>query len=101
MKKNDQWNLSYLAIAFIVMGLMQVFFVERQAVQPLPYSQFMQLLNEQKVSDLQIDKDRISGKLVEPSTDATVSPRCGSIRRWRPNSPNRASALPGSTKTPL
>lgn len=66
MKKNDQWNLSYLAIAFIVMGLMQVFFVERQAVQPLPYSQFMQLLNEQKVSDLQIDKDRISGKLVEP-----------------------------------
>ncbi|EJM20322.1 ATP-dependent metalloprotease FtsH [Pseudomonas sp. GM18] len=66
MKKNDQWNLSYLAIAFIVMGLMQVFFVEHQAVQPLPYSQFMQLLNEQKVSDLQIDKDRISGKLVEP-----------------------------------
>ncbi|MCP1446592.1 cell division protease FtsH [Pseudomonas sp. GGS8] len=66
MKKNDRWNLSYLAIAFIVMGLMQVFFVERQAVQPLPYSQFMQLLNEQKVSDLQIDKDRISGKLVEP-----------------------------------
>lgn len=66
MKKNDQWNLSYLAIAFIVMGLMQVFFVERQAVQPLPYSQFLQLLNEQKVSDLQIDKDRISGKLQEP-----------------------------------
>ncbi|CAH0162502.1 ATP-dependent zinc metalloprotease FtsH [Pseudomonas sp. Bi130] len=66
MKKNDRWNLSYFAIAFIVMGLMQVFFVERQAVQPLPYSQFMQLLNEQKVSDLQIDKDRISGKLVEP-----------------------------------
>ncbi|UVM48459.1 ATP-dependent zinc metalloprotease FtsH [Pseudomonas sp. B21-015] len=66
MKKNDQWNLSYLAIAFIVMGLMQVFFVERQAVQPLPYSQFLQLLSEQKVSDLQIDKDRISGKLVEP-----------------------------------
>jgi cell division protease FtsH len=66
MKKNDQWNLSYFAIAFIVMGLMQIFFVERQAVQPLPYSQFLQLLNEQKVSDLRIDKDQISGKLQEP-----------------------------------
>ncbi|WPN56071.1 ATP-dependent zinc metalloprotease FtsH [Pseudomonas sp. P9_31] len=66
MKKNDQWNLSYFAIAFIILSLVQMFYVERQAVQPLPYSQFMQLLNEQKVSDLQIDKDRISGKLVEP-----------------------------------
>jgi cell division protease FtsH len=66
MKKNDQWNLSYFAIAFIVLSLMQIFFGERQAVQPLPYSQFLQLLNEQKVSDLHVDKDQISGKLQEP-----------------------------------
>ncbi|UVK96984.1 ATP-dependent zinc metalloprotease FtsH [Pseudomonas sp. B21-048] len=66
MKKNEQWNLSYFAIAFIVLSLMQVFFGERQAVQPLPYSQFLQLLNEQKVSDLRVDKDQISGKLQEP-----------------------------------
>jgi cell division protease FtsH len=66
MKKNDQWNLSYFAIAFIVLSLMQMFFGERQSVQPLPYSQFLQLLNEQKVSDLRVDKDQISGKLQEP-----------------------------------
>jgi cell division protease FtsH len=66
MKKNDQWNLSYFAIAFIVLSLMQILFGERQAVQPLPYSQFLQLLNEQKVSDLHVDKDQISGKLQEP-----------------------------------
>jgi cell division protease FtsH len=66
MKKNDQWNLSYFAIAFIVLSLMQIFFGERQAVQPLPYSQFLQLLNEQKVSDLRVEKDQISGKLQEP-----------------------------------
>ncbi|PMU07414.1 MULTISPECIES: ATP-dependent zinc metalloprotease FtsH [unclassified Pseudomonas] len=66
MKKNEQWNLSYFAIAFIVLSLMQIFFGERQAVQPLPYSQFLQLLNEQKVSDLQVNKDQISGKLQEP-----------------------------------
>ncbi|HJR31552.1 MAG TPA: ATP-dependent zinc metalloprotease FtsH, partial [Pseudomonas sp.] len=66
MKKNEQWNLSYFAIAFIILSLVQMFYFERQAVEPLPYSQFLQLLNEQKVSDLQIDKDRISGKLQEP-----------------------------------
>ncbi|WP_447792590.1 MULTISPECIES: ATP-dependent zinc metalloprotease FtsH [Pseudomonas] len=66
MKKNDQWNLSYFAIAFIVLSLAQIFFGERQAVQPLPYSQFLQLLNEQKVSDLRVEKDQISGKLQEP-----------------------------------
>ncbi|WLG88535.1 ATP-dependent zinc metalloprotease FtsH [Pseudomonas cucumis] len=66
MKKNDQWNLSYFAIAFIVLSLMQIFFGERQAVQPLPYSQFLQLLSEQKVSDLRVEKDQISGKLQEP-----------------------------------
>ncbi len=52
---------------FIVLSLMQIFVGERQAVQPLPYSQFLQLLNEQKkVSDLRVDKDQISGKLQEP-----------------------------------
>lgn len=66
MKKNDQWNLSYFAIAFIVLSLAQIFFGERQAVQPLPYSQFLQLLSEQKVSDLRVEKDQISGKLQEP-----------------------------------
>ncbi|WP_223488734.1 ATP-dependent metallopeptidase FtsH/Yme1/Tma family protein, partial [Pseudomonas sp. A-RE-19] len=66
MKKNDQWNLSYFAIAFIVLSLVQLFFVDRHAVQPLPYSQFLQLLNEQKVSDLRVEKDQISGKLQAP-----------------------------------
>ncbi|MCE6976582.1 ATP-dependent metallopeptidase FtsH/Yme1/Tma family protein [Pseudomonas frederiksbergensis] len=66
MKKNEQWNLSYFAIAFIVLSLMQIFFGERQAVQPLPYSQFLQLVSEQKVSDLRVEKDQISGKLQEP-----------------------------------
>jgi hypothetical protein len=35
-------------------------------VQSIPYSQFLQLLNEQKVSDLTVEKDQISGKLQTP-----------------------------------
>jgi cell division protease FtsH len=66
MKKNQQWNLSYFAIAFIVFGLLQFLFVERHVVQPIPYSDFLQLLSEQKISDLRVEQQRISGKLQVP-----------------------------------
>jgi len=66
MKKNHQWNLSYFAITFIVLSLFQFLFIERRVVQSIPYSQFQQLLSEHKVSDLRIEKDQISGKLLEP-----------------------------------
>ncbi|WP_223488577.1 ATP-dependent metallopeptidase FtsH/Yme1/Tma family protein, partial [Pseudomonas sp. A-RE-19] len=66
MKKTHQWNLSYFAIAFVVLTLVQFLFIDRRAVQSIPYSQFLQLLNEQKVSDLRVEKDQISGKLQAP-----------------------------------
>jgi cell division protease FtsH len=66
MKKNHQWNLSYFAIALVVLTLVQFLFIDRRVVQSIPYSQFLQLLNEQKVSDLRVEKDQISGKLQEP-----------------------------------
>ena len=66
MKKNHQWNLSYFLVAFVVLSMVQMLFIERRVVQSIPYSQFLQLLSEQKVSDLQIEKDQISGKLKEP-----------------------------------
>lgn len=66
MKKTHQWNLSYFAITFIALSLFQFLFMERHVVQSIPYSQFQQLLTEHKVSGLRIEKDQISGKLLEP-----------------------------------
>ncbi|PUA43259.1 cell division protein FtsH [Pseudomonas protegens] len=66
MKKNHQWNLSYFVIAFMLFTLVQTLFIERHAAQNIPYSQFLQLLNEKKLSDLQIEKERISGRLLAP-----------------------------------
>ncbi len=66
MKKNHQWNLSYFLVAFVVFSLVQFFWAQHSVVQNIPYSQFLQLLNEQKVSDLKVEKDQISGKLQEP-----------------------------------
>ncbi|CAI8935771.1 ATP-dependent zinc metalloprotease FtsH [Pseudomonas brassicacearum] len=66
MKKTHQWNLSYFFIALAVFSLVQFLFFERPAVQVIPYSQFLQLLSNQKVSDLRVEKEHISGKLQEP-----------------------------------
>ncbi len=66
MKKNHQWNLSYFLTAFVVFTVVQFLWTEHRVVQSIPYSQFLQLLNEQKVSDLQVEKDQISGKLQVP-----------------------------------
>ncbi|PMZ93087.1 MULTISPECIES: ATP-dependent zinc metalloprotease FtsH [unclassified Pseudomonas] len=72
MKKNHQWNLSFFAIAFIALTLVQFLLIDRRVVQPLPYSQFLQLLNEHKLSDLRIEKNEISGKLQEPIEGRTL-----------------------------
>ncbi|MFW0756721.1 ATP-dependent zinc metalloprotease FtsH [Pseudomonas sp. H11T01] len=66
MKKTGQWNISYFLIIFAALTLAQFFLVGRSAVESIPYSQFLQLLEEHKVSELSIAKDQISGKLQEP-----------------------------------
>ncbi|WP_460136174.1 ATP-dependent zinc metalloprotease FtsH [Pseudomonas sp. S1_E04] len=66
MKKNHQWNLSYFLTAFVVFTVLQFLWTEYRVVQNIPYSQFLQLLNEHKVSDLRVEKDQISGKLQVP-----------------------------------
>ena len=66
MKKNHQLNISYFLIAFVALTLVQFLFAGRAAVESIPYSQFLQLLDEHKVSGLSVEKDHISGKLQEP-----------------------------------
>jgi cell division protease FtsH len=72
MKKTDQWNTSYFLAAFVALTLAQFFLVERGTVESIPYSQFLQLVNEQKVSDLSVTKDQIKGKLQEPINGHTL-----------------------------
>ena len=59
-------------IAFFVVALVQFLFLERNIVQPLPYSEFLQLLSEQKVSDLRVEQDKITGKLQVPIDGHTL-----------------------------
>ncbi len=66
MDKHQQWNLWYFLLAFSLLLLFQNWWSARNSVEPIPYSEFMRLLKEDKLSELRIDQQQISGRLKEP-----------------------------------
>jgi cell division protease FtsH len=66
MEKPQQWPLWYFLVAFGILVVAQDWWAARSVVEPLPYSEFMRLLKEEKLSDLRIEQQQISGKLKEP-----------------------------------
>ncbi|MFZ3202471.1 MAG: ATP-dependent zinc metalloprotease FtsH [Pseudomonas sp.] len=66
MEKQQQWNLWFFLVAFSLLLVFQDWWGTRSAVEPLPYSEFMRLLKEEKLSDLRIEQQQITGKLKEP-----------------------------------
>jgi cell division protease FtsH len=66
MEKQHQWNLWFFLVAFSLLLVFQDWWGTRSAVEPLPYSEFMRLLKEEKLSDLRIEQQQITGKLKEP-----------------------------------
>jgi cell division protease FtsH len=66
MEKQHQWNLWFFLVAFSLLLVFQDWWGARIAVEPLPYSEFMRLLKEEKLSDLRIEQQQITGKLKEP-----------------------------------
>ncbi|MFR0713550.1 ATP-dependent zinc metalloprotease FtsH [Enterobacterales bacterium BD_CKDN230030183-1A_HGKHYDSX7] len=66
MNKDQPWKLYFLAVGLAVLAAVQFGLFNQPAVQAIPYSQFLQLLDQQKVTDLHIEHDRILGRLQEP-----------------------------------
>ena len=71
MEKQQQWNLWFFLVAFSLLLVFQDWWGTRSTVEPLPYSEFMRLLREEKLSDLRIEQQQISGKLKEPINNRT------------------------------
>ncbi|WP_248920091.1 ATP-dependent zinc metalloprotease FtsH [Pseudomonas entomophila] len=70
---NDQpWKLYFLAVGLAVLAAVQFGLFSQPAVQAIPYSQFLQLLEQQKVSDLHVERERILGRLQEPIDGRSV-----------------------------
>lgn len=66
MEKQHQWNLWFFLVAFSLLLVFQNWWSARSAVEPIAYSEFMRLLKEDKLSELRIEQQQISGKLKEP-----------------------------------
>lgn len=66
MDKAQKLNLIYAFIAIIGIMILQDFMVQRQTVQPVPYSELERLLEQGKVAELTIREQYIVGQLREP-----------------------------------
>ncbi|RMH85899.1 ATP-dependent metallopeptidase FtsH/Yme1/Tma family protein [Pseudomonas sp. AOB-7] len=66
MEKQQQWNFWYFVLSFVLLIIAQSWWAQQNAVQTLPYSEFLRLLEEDKLQELEVEQQRISGKLKEP-----------------------------------
>ena len=73
MDKQHQWNLWFFLVAFSLLLVFQNWWSARSAVEPIAYSEFMRLLKEEKLSDLRIEQQQISGKLKDVAQEIDTS----------------------------
>jgi cell division protease FtsH len=66
MDKKFQWNAWYFLLAFSLLLMFQGWWTDRQAVEPIAYSEFLTLLKEGKLEEISVDNQQIRGKLLEP-----------------------------------
>ncbi|MDH5203815.1 MAG: ATP-dependent zinc metalloprotease FtsH, partial [Nitrospirota bacterium] len=74
MGKKFQFSIIYFIIAFVLIMLLQQYFLTRKIIT-ISYSEFKVLLNEGLINDLQITKDSIDGKLLGEAHDRLISLR--------------------------
>src|SRR5579875_3679011 len=58
-------HAGYWFAAFIVIMILQSLFAARQAVQSIPHSQFLTLLDQKKIASVQVEGSSITGTLKE------------------------------------
>jgi cell division protease FtsH len=66
VNKKTSFNFVYVLLALLGVVMIQDYVARSQAVASIPYSQFQQLVREDKVLSVLVDDERISGDLKEP-----------------------------------
>jgi cell division protease FtsH len=61
-----RFNIAYLLVALLVLVGIQNWVRTTQAVAVIPYSQFLQLLQEKKVAEVRVGDNQLRGTLKEP-----------------------------------
>jgi len=66
VNKKTSFNFAYVLLALLGVLVLQSWVQRSQAVANIPYSQFQQLVREDKVASVLVDADRVAGELKEP-----------------------------------
>src|SRR5918992_5615039 len=73
MERKTQFNVGYLLFALFAMLLVQQWWQTAQTVEVVPYSEFEQLLAQNKIAEVTVSDNRITGKLKAPENGKTVA----------------------------
>src|SRR5437762_5787445 len=65
-RKQTGFNLAFVLLAVMGVLLLQDFFIRRQAVATIPYSEFQKLVREDKIANVLVGQDQLSGEFKEP-----------------------------------
>jgi cell division protease FtsH len=65
MDKNTSFNVWYLIMAVLVIMVLQGIWQQARETEPIPYSQFRQLLETRAIDDVVVTETRITGRFVE------------------------------------
>ena len=69
MDKKQQINIWYIVAAIALWLAFQAWYTTWRSVEPIPYSQFSQLLKDGKVTDIEVGPEQIVGKFKEALPD--------------------------------
>jgi cell division protease FtsH len=73
MEKHIRFNVGYVIFAILAMLMLQQWWHEAQQVEVVPYSEFEKLLAENRISEVVISDQHITGKLKDPQGKKTVA----------------------------
>lgn len=66
MNKSQQWNTWYVVGALLLLMLFQSWWSSYRTVQAIPYSEFLELVEEGRIVDMTVQQEQITGRLANP-----------------------------------
>src|SRR2546428_8934084 len=72
MERKTQFNLAYLLFAVLAMFGLQQWWQRAQTIEVVPYSEFEKLLAEERIAEVTVSDQHITGKLKTPEGGKTV-----------------------------
>jgi cell division protease FtsH len=73
MEKRTQFNIGYLLFALLAIFILQQWWQQAQTVEVVPYSEFEKLLAQDRIAEVVVSDQRITGKLKSPENGKTVA----------------------------